>query len=194
MLIVEDLKTKYISESSTTEQQKTGSSRVILDLIETLLLSFVLFVGINLVTTRIRVDGSSMEPNLHHGEFVLVNRLAFKWSKPQRGDVIIFRFPRNPSQEYIKRVIGLPSDEVYIANKQVFINGQLLEESYIADAPQYHGTWIVPDNSLFVLGDNRNYSSDSHDWEFVPMQNVIGKALIVYWPPQDWGKIRHTAQ
>lgn len=191
---MKDLKTKYIPESSAAEQPKTGSSRVLLDLVETLLLSFVLFLGINLISSRIRVDGSSMEPTFHNGEYVLVNRLAFKWSEPHRGDVIIFRFPRNPSQEYIKRVIGLPGDEVYIANKQVFVNSQLLEESYITDAPWYYGTWKVPDGSLFVLGDNRNHSSDSHDWEFVPMQNVIGKALIVYWPPQDWGTIRHSAQ
>jgi signal peptidase I len=89
-------------------------------------------------------------------------------------------------------VIGVPGDEVYITNKQVFVNGHLLDEPYIADAPQYYGTWRVPENSLFVLGDNRNDSSDSHDWEFVPMQNVVGKALVVYWPPSAWSLIAHT--
>jgi signal peptidase I len=188
---LENLKTEFNPETPAAEPPKTRSSYVVWDVIETLLLALVLFLGINLITARIRVDGPSMQPTLHNGEYVIVNRLAYKWAKPRLGEVIIFRFPRNPRQEYIKRVIGVPGDEVYITNKQVFVNGQLLDEPYIADAPQYFGTWRVPQNSLFVLGDNRNDSSDSHDWEFVPMQNVIGKALVVYWPPSTWGLIAH---
>jgi signal peptidase I len=144
-----------------------------------------------MITARIRVEGPSMRPTLHDGEQVLVNRLAYKWVKPHLGDVIVFRFPRNPSQEYIKRVIGLPGDKVYITNQQVFVNGQLLDEPYIAEAPQYYGTWTVPEDALFVLGDNRNDSSDSHDWEYVPMKNIVGKALVVYWPPSEWSLIAH---
>jgi len=188
---VDNLQTEFIPETPAAEQPKTRSSHVVLDVIETLLLALVLFVGINLITARIRVDGLSMEPTLHNGEYVLVNRLAYKWAKPRLGDVIVFRFPRNPRQEFIKRVIGLAGDEVYITNKQVFVNGQLLDEPYIAEAPQYFGTWRVPQNSLFVLGDNRNHSSDSQEWEYVPMQNVVGKALVVYWPPSAWGLIGH---
>jgi len=189
---LDNLPTEFTPETPFAEPAKTRSSRVVLDVIETLLLALVLFLGINLLTARIRVDGPSMKPTLHNGEYVIINRLAYKWAKPHWGDVIVFRFPRNPRQEYIKRVIGLPGDEVYITNKQVFVNGQLLNEPYIAEAPQYFGTWRVPENSLFVLGDNRNDSSDSHDWEFVPMQNVVGKALVVYWPPSAWDLVAHT--
>jgi signal peptidase I len=189
---MDNLPVEVTPEAPEAEQPKTYSSRAVWDIFETLLLALVLFVGINLITARIRVDGSSMEPTLHNNEYVIVNRLAYKWAKPHRGDVIVFRFPRDPSQEYVKRVIGLPGDEVYITNGQVFVNGQLLNEPYIAEAPQYYGTWRVPQDSLFVLGDNRNHSSDSHDWEYVPMQNVIGKALIVYWPPSAWSLVGHV--
>jgi signal peptidase I len=189
---LENLPTESNPETPTAQPPEARPSHAVLDVIETLLLALVLFLGMNLITARIRVEGPSMKPTLHNGEYVLVNRLAYKWAQPHQGEVIVFRFPRKPSQEYIKRVIGLPGDEVYITNKQVFINGHLVEEPYIAEAPQYYGTWRVPENSLFVLGDNRNDSSDSHDWEYVPMQNVVGKALVVYWPPSAWGLIAHT--
>ena len=188
---MENLPTEFIPPAPEAAQPKPRSARLVVDMIETLLLALVLFLGINLVTARIRVDGSSMEPTLHHGDYVIVNRLAYKWAKPHRGDVIVFRFPRNPRQEYVKRILGLEGDEINITNGQVFVNGQLLEESYIAEAPRYSSSWRVPQDSLFVLGDNRNHSSDSHDWEYVPMENVIGKALVVYWPPPAWGLIAH---
>jgi signal peptidase I len=189
---LENLPTESNLEAPAVEPPKTRSSHVVLDAIETLLLALVLFLGINLITARIRVDGPSMQPTLYNGEYVLVNRLAYKWAKPHLGEVIVFRFPRNPRQEYVKRVIGTPGDEVYIANKQVFVNGQLLDEPYIAAAPQDNGRWNIPENSLFVLGDNRNDSSDSREWEFVPLGNVVGKALVVYWPPSAWALIAHT--
>jgi signal peptidase I len=189
---LENLQPEFIPETPAAESPKTSSSRVVMDMVETLLLAVALFLGINLITARIRVDGPSMKPTLHNGEYVIVNRLAYKWAKPRLGEVIVFRFPRDPRKEYIKRVIGVPGDEVYITNKQVFVNGKLLDEPYIAEAPQYYGTWRVPEDSLFVLGDNRNDSSDSHNWEFVPMRNMVGKALVVYWPPSAWGLIAHT--
>jgi len=164
----------------------------LLDIVETLVFSLLLFAGINTLTARIRVDGMSMEPTLHSGEFVIVNRLAYRLGKPQIGDIIVFRFPRNPEQEYIKRVIGLPGDQVVIANNQVKVNGKLLKEPYIAARPKYETTLTVPEDSLFVLGDNRNNSSDSHTWGPVPFPNVVGKAVIVYWPPREWGIVGHT--
>jgi signal peptidase I len=188
---VENLPNEITPETSA-EPPKLRSSHVVWDVAETLLLALILFLGINLLTARIRVDGTSMEPNLHQDEFIIVNRLAYKWFKPRLGDVVVFRFPQNPSQDLIKRVIGRPGDDVYINNRQVYVNGQLLDEPYIADAPQYQGTWKVPEDSLFVLGDNRNASYDSHDWGFVPMKNVVGKALIIYWPPSSWGLIGHV--
>ncbi len=176
-----------------TEKKTSGVFRFLLDLLETLVLSVLLFVGINAVSARIRVDGYSMEPTLHSGEFVIVNKLAYKIGAPNYGDVIVFQYPRDPEQEYIKRVIGLPGDQVRITSGQVYVNDQPMDEPYIAAAPNYHDQWVVPEGALFVLGDNRNNSSDSHNWGPVPLEYVIGKALVVYWPPGDWGLIDHIS-
>jgi signal peptidase I len=177
---------------ATQKKRSPGAARFLIDLLETLVLSVLLFVGINAVSARIRVDGYSMEPTLHSGEFVIVNKLAYKLGDVQRGDVIVFRYPRDPEQEYIKRIIGLPGDEVRIGNGRLYVNDQLIDEPYIAAAPNYNSTWKVPEDSLFVLGDNRNRSSDSHNWGPVPFEHVIGKALLVYWPPDQWGLVQHT--
>ncbi len=170
-------------------ENRLGFTKLLVDLIETILLAVLLFIGINAVSARIRVDGFSMLPTLQSHQYVLVNRLAYKFSSHQTGDVIVFHYPRDPQQEYIKRVIGLPGDRVLIANGEVKVNGQLISEPYIAAAPLYQTEWTVPEDSLFVLGDNRNNSSDSHNWGPVPIDYVVGKAILVYWPPDDWGMI-----
>jgi signal peptidase I len=181
--------TEIPPESPEEESQPSGLFRFFVDILETLILSVLLFVGINAISARIRVDGSSMEPSLHTGEFVIVNRLAYKFNPPTQGDVIVFHFPRDPDQEYIKRTIGLPGEEVKVMDGRVYVDEQPLDEPYIAAAPRYQGNWQVPADQLFVLGDNRNNSSDSHNWGAVPMENVIGKAIFIYWPPPDWGLI-----
>lgn len=184
---MEDLNTQPVSEEA--GDSRSGGVkmlRFLADILETLVLSVVLFVGINYITARIRVDGSSMEPTLHSGQLVLVNRLAYKLGEPARGDIIVFYYPRDPDQEYIKRLIGLPGDHVEIRNGEVLVNGVVLNEPYIAAPPAYVGEWVVPEGQYFVLGDNRNNSSDSHQWGMVPVEFVIGKAMAIYWPPQDW--------
>ena len=186
--------TETISDSPETGDKRTGILRFLLDVVETLILSVVLFAAINAVSARIRVDGASMEPTLQSGEFVIVNKLAYILGRPAIGDVIVFHFPRDPEQEYIKRVIGLPGDHVEVLGGQVYVNGQPLVEDYIAAAPAYgDNTWNVPEDALFVLGDNRNNSSDSHNWGYVPLDYVIGKAVIVYWPPTEWGVLKHSS-
>ncbi len=170
-------------------QKSVSTKQFILDLLETILLAVVLFVGINTVSARVRVEGSSMLPTLKSGEYVLVNRLAYKMGRlPEYGDIIVFSSPVS-DQDLIKRVIGLPGDQVQISNGQVYVNGQALAEPYIAAAPMYQGEWAVPDGNLFVLGDNRNDSSDSHAWGLLPIENVIGKAILIYWPPANWDMI-----
>jgi signal peptidase I len=188
---LEGYRTETLPEPTTIKGRRSKVARFFLDVLETLILSVLLFVGINAVSARIRVDGHSMEPTLQSGEFVIVNKLAYKFSQPEISDVIVFHYPRDPEQEYIKRVIGLSGDHVTISNGAVYVNDQLIEEPYIAAEPQYQSEWDVPENSLFVLGDNRNNSSDSHNWGPVPMENLVGKALVVYWPPEKWGLIQH---
>jgi signal peptidase I len=172
--------------------KRSGFLGFLVDILETLILSLVLFVSINMISARIRVDGDSMRPTLISGEYVVVNRLSYRLGSPQRGDIIVFHFPRNPAEEYIKRVIGLPGDEVEVMNGAVYVNGQQLDESYLNVLMNYTGKWTVPEGQLFVLGDNRNNSSDSHDWGMVPMDYVIGKAVLVYWPPPAWSLITHV--
>lgn len=173
-------------------EEKINWGRFALDIIETLVLAVILFFGINAVSARVRVDGFSMRPTLEDGEFVLVSKLNYQFGSVQRGDIIVFHFPMDPEQELIKRVIGLPGDIISVAAGTVSVNGQVLNEPYIASAPAYSGEWKVLDGQLFVLGDNRNDSSDSHSWGLLPSQNVVGKAVVIYWPPSLWEVIKHN--
>ncbi len=179
-------------EQSNEVQEKVNWGRFMLDIIETLVLAVVLFIGINAVSARVRVDGFSMRPTLEDGEFVLVNKMSYRLGVVQRGDIIVFHFPLNPKEELIKRVIGLPGERVSVQNHQVYINGQMLNEPYIAQAPIYSGEWTVLDGQLFVMGDNRNNSNDSKDWGLLPAENVVGKAVLIYWPPPMWNMLKHT--
>lgn len=177
------------------------------EVLETLGLAVLLFFVINIISARVRVDGYSMRPTLQDGEFVLINRLAYQLGSYQRGDIIVFRPPMYPEadffrrflglpnisdeyEDYIKRIIGLPGDTVKIEKGVVSINGFTITEPYIAAPPDYSGEWTVPAGNLFVLGDNRNNSADSHAWGFLPKQNVLGKALVVYWPFVDWKALK----
>jgi signal peptidase I len=153
-----------------------------IELLQVLVLAAVLYFAIDAVVARVRVENISMEPTLMPGEFLLVNRLAYRMGEIQRGDVVIFHYPLDPKEDFIKRAIGLPGDSVRVENGQVFVNDIPLEEPYIAAPPDYSGSWLVPVNTIFVLGDNRNRSLDSHAWGFVPFDLILGKALVVYWP------------
>lgn len=170
-----------------------------LEVVETVCLAVILFLVINLISARVRVEGYSMLPTLDNGEYVLINRLAYLQGNYQRGDIIVFRPPMYPEatlwqrvfglpnfndkyEDYIKRIIGLPGENVRINDGAVFIDNVPLVEPYLTTPPAYSGEWTVPAGQLFVLGDNRNNSADSHAWGFLPVQNILGKALAVYWP------------
>ncbi|MGE5225216.1 MAG: signal peptidase I [Omnitrophica WOR_2 bacterium] len=191
---MENFRTETIPEPPEQNGDNRGWRRTFFDVFETILLSVVLFFGINTISSRIRVESISMQPTLFAGNFVLVNKLAYRLGSPSRGDIIVFRYPPDPSQvPYIKRVIGLPGDHVHIEGGKVYINGELLAEPYLTVQTNRGGDWTVPDKSLFVMGDNRNNSSDSRSWGMVPLGNVIGKAEFIYWPPQKWGMLNFPA-
>ncbi len=175
-------------------EKPTDWKRFALDILETLVLAVVLYFGINAVSARVRVDGFSMRPTLQDGEYILVSKLAYKTGEPNRGDIVVFVFPMNPQEDLIKRVIGLPGESISVHNGTVTINGAVLDEPYIANPPAYDGDWTVPEGQLFVLGDNRNDSRDSHSWGVLPIENVIGRAVLIYWPPQEWQVINHSLQ
>ena len=180
--------------ASTSPASGSRLARLLSEVLQTLVVATIIFLAVNLVTARIRVEGSSMEPSLHDGELVVVNRLAYRWGGPARGDIVVFRFPLDPDRRFIKRVIGLPGELVLIGDGQVSVDGVRLDEPYIAAAPRYNGEWEVQPGQVFVLGDNRNNSSDSQTWGPVPLEQLIGKAVLVYWPPPEAGLIPHTSQ
>jgi len=175
-------------------EQPTDWKRFVLDILETLVLAVVLYFGINAVSARVRVDGFSMRPTLQDGEYILVSKLAYMLGEPQRRDIVVFVFPINPEEDLIKRVIGLPGDTISVEGGVLSINGVAMNEPYINAPPAYDGSWLVAPGELFVLGDNRNDSRDSHQWGLLPIENVIGRAVVIYWPPKEWQVIKHINQ
>ncbi len=188
------------------------------EVLEVILLSAILFLAIRSVVQNFRIEGESMEPNFHNGQYLMVNRWAYcpglyvdldiswqgralaswhvdrhvcKW-KPQRGDVIVFRYPYNPRRDYIKRVIGLPGETVSIRNGVVYINGHRLVENFRYHHAHYNaGPVKLGPHEYYVLGDNRPFSSDSHEWGPLQDRYIIGKALLSYWPPKYVGIVPH---
>jgi signal peptidase I len=154
-----------------------------------LVLPLPIRVMLNISTARVRIDGYAMGTTLPDRSYILADRLAYKKNNPQRGDIVIFIFPVNPNEDLIKRVIGLPGETIRVQNGILTINGAPLEESYITEPPAYNGTWVVPEGQFFVLGDNRNDSRDSHQWGFLPQENIIAKAIWIYYPLDHFGKI-----
>jgi len=184
-------------------------SVTIRELAETLLLAVLIFLAVRASMQNFRVEGQSMQPSLDDGEYLIVNKLTYSqidlsifdwipffdsganpvhhlWATPDRGDVIVFRAPTNPDRDFIKRIIGVPGDVVEIEPEtyKVKVNDKALHEPYITGKTTCQGgcgPWLVPERSYFVMGDNRQNSSDSRQGWFVPEENIIGKALITYW-------------
>jgi signal peptidase I len=154
-----------------------------------LILPIAISLMINVSTARVRHDGYSMGTTLPNESYIIADRLAYLENDPQRGDIIIFHFPVNPEEDLIKRVIGLPGETIEVQDGIVTVNGTPLDEPYITEPPAYNGEWVVPAGQYFVLGDNRNDSRDSHQWGFLPHENIIAKAVWIYLPLDHFGKI-----
>lgn len=180
---------------------------VVRELIETVILALLIFLALQFSVQNFRVEGSSMQPTLEEGQYILVNKLLylrfdpqnvlkflpfidsertnflFPISSPERGEVIIFHFPRDPTRDFVKRVIGEPGDTVEIKRGAVFVNNVELDEPYITRPDRGSmAPFNVGENEYFVLGDNRRASNDSRDWGTVPAELIIGKAWVNYWP------------
>ena len=184
-------------------------SVTIREMAETLLLAILIFLAVRASMQNFRVEGQSMQPSMDNGEYLIVNKLTYSqidlsifdwipffdsganpvhhlWTTPHRGDVIVFRAPTSPDRDFIKRIIGVPGDVVEIEPTagKVQVNGKTLDEPYIkgnTTCQSACGPWLVPERAYFVMGDNRQNSSDSRQGWFVPEENIIGKALITYW-------------
>ncbi len=174
-------------------QRRNGKS-LVRELLETLALTAILFFLARATVQPFKVDGHSMDPTLHDSEFILVDKVSYRIGSPQRGDIIVFKFPGDQTRDFIKRVIALPGDTVQVKDQTVYVNNNPLPESYLpaSNKPTYDmAAYKVPKGILFVLGDNRNNSYDSHEWGVgagaTPLTDnlVIGKALLAYWPLPD---------
>jgi signal peptidase I len=195
-----------VAVAETAPAAKNQAGRAVREIVETLLLAALIFFLVRLVVLNFRVDGGSMLPNLDDGQMLLVNRNAYQFVEyggdryypfdpPERGDVIVFDPPNGSDKPYIKRIIGLPGEEITFGDGHVLIDGEPLEEDYIEDRTRCGRSdecdVVVPEGSVFVLGDNRNNSSDSRVFGPVPVENVVGKAWLSYWPPDDVGFVPH---
>jgi len=188
--------------------------RNVRELAETFVLALLIFLVVRAALQNFRVEGSSMDPSLHNGQYLIINKAIYTrinlntiskfipfvdpgdnpvhylFRAPKRGDVVVFRFPGNPDRDFIKRIIGEPGDTVEVRDGVVYIDGAPLDEPYITSKPTYtYGPAEVPPKHYFVLGDNRNNSYDSRAWGFLPEENIIGQAWLSYWPTDYWGLV-----
>lgn len=140
-------------------------TRLIRELIETIAFTLLIFLVIRFAAQSFRVDGVSMEPGLHTDEYVLVNKVAYLFHEPQRGDVIVFHYPLDTTKDFIKRIIGIPGDTIHTTSNEVIVNGKILNEPYISTPFNFDtNTWKLGPGEFFVMGDNRDNSLDSRTW------------------------------
>ena len=141
----------------------------------------------------VKVEGTSMMPSLDDQERIFVNKFVYRWEPIERGDIVVFRYPRDPSKSYIKRVIGVAGDRIRIDSGQVYVNGDAIDEDYVpptyTDERSYPET-VVPPHSYFMLGDHRSMSNDSRDFGPVKENYIYGKAVFGYWPMDKLGRLR----
>lgn len=157
------------------------------DLIETMVLVAIAFLVVNALIGRFRIEQVSMLPNLHEGEYVIVDKVSYAFRQPARGEIIVLRNPNPGQPDLIKRVIGLPGETVEVRAGQVFIDSQPLTEPYIQQPMgREQALTPLPAGQFFVMGDNRGNSSDSREFGARPGGDIVGRAWIIYWPPPDW--------
>lgn len=178
-----------LADNSTDDARQPWFS-FLLEVIQTIVFALILYFAISMILDTVEVASPSMEDTLFTGNRVVVNKLAYTKDLPEHGDVIVFHPPFESAQPFIKRLIGGPGDVISINNGGIFLNDQPLDEPYLKDRMYAYsdGYWVVPQDEIFVMGDNRNHSNDSRSWGFVPIDNVIGKAIFIYWPLVKLGK------
>jgi signal peptidase I len=160
----------------------------VLELLETVGLAAIFYFAVSLATARVVVDGPSMRPTLASGEWIVVNRLAYLNGAPQHGDVVVILPPMaGQADDLIKRVIGQPGDTIQIHGGSVYIDGQGVAEPYAQGRSFPEGEWKLGVNEVFLMGDNRELSLDSRSFGPVELKNIVGKAMVIYWPPAEWG-------
>jgi signal peptidase I len=173
---------------------KLANENSVVEWVKTIGVSLLLAFGIRTFVAEARyIPSESMLPTLQVNDRLIIDKVTYDFRTPERGEIVVFK-PTLALQEqgfkdaFIKRIVGLPGEQVQVKKGTVFVNGQPLQESYVAAPPDYeYGPVMVPPDSYLVLGDNRNHSFDSHFWGFVPRQNIIGRAAVRFWPPHRIG-------
>jgi signal peptidase I len=169
-----------------------------LDILEVVVFAVAIFLFIYLLIMQPhKIKGASMEPNYPDGWFLLTDKFTYRFNDPQRGDVIVFEAPGQINDEYIKRIVALPGERVSINENKIFVNGELLNETYLpSDVTNSAGSFLsegeevlIPTDNYFVLGDNRPFSSDSRAWGTVTKEMITGRAWIIYWPINSLGLV-----
>ena len=189
-----------IEKNSVVESVKTSTEEnPVVEIVKTLATAFILAIGIRTLVAEARyIPSSSMEPTLEINDRLIIEKISYRFKTPQRGDVVVFSptdtlKEQNFKDAFIKRVIGLPGETIEVRGGKVYVNGQPIREKYIDEAPEYtYGPETVPEDQYLVLGDNRNNSYDSHYWGFVPRKNLIGRAIVRFWPFDRLGSLDET--
>lgn len=175
--------------------RQEGTRRILREILETVVLVVVMYALVNLFTVRFVVEGASMQPNFATGQFIIVSRTHYLLGQPERGDIVVFHNPRNPTEDYIKRLIGIPGDVVEIRDTLVYVNGELLNEPYINEPCTAQNCrddrWEIGENQYFLMGDNRNHSLDSRRIGAVGREFIVGEAVFRYFPISDFGLVTH---
>jgi signal peptidase I len=138
----------------------------------------------------VKVEGGSMEPGLEDQERIFINKLVYRWENVGRGDIVVFRYPRDTHKSFIKRVIALPGDTIRISFGHVYVNGKAVDEPYVPDDfldTRSYPEMVIPANMYFVLGDHRSMSNDSREFGPIPRSHIYGKAVFGYWPLEKMG-------
>ena len=146
----------------------------------------MIFFGVHSVIEAKDANGYCMEPHIYDGNLFMVVKAAYWFEDPGRGDVIVFRYPLDPQQEFVKRVIGLPGETIECKGGVLYIDGKPLAETYVNGTTYDFAATEVPEGCYFVMGDNRQNSADSRSWGFLPRKDIIGRACFVYWPLHNW--------
>lgn len=162
------------------------------DIILPIIVGLAVFFSLRTLVEPFVVEHSSMWPTIEEGEYILVDKVSYRFREPRRGDIVVFRPPWNFGRPYIKRVIGLPGDVVEIKDGSVFVNGNRMDEPYVGQTQDLLLPTEVPQGEYFVLGDNRNNSYDSRRGWTISRKDIVGKAWVTYWPPRRWGLVEHV--
>ena len=157
------------------------------EIVEIVAITILILIVVRFAIQSYHVESASMQPSLTTNQYVMVNKTAYLFRTIERGDVVVLHNPRNTSQDFIERIIGLPGDTIKMDSTMISINGTPLKEAYIkTQINPVANTWKVPAGQYFVLNDNREIADDSRAWSFVPKDYIVGKAVLVYWPLGNW--------